>query len=329
MKFADLHTDVNAVRALRAMVDSGRVPHAILLHEEDGGGAVPLAVAFLQYLYCRNRRDGDACGECAACNKVGKLIHPDIHFIFPLILTGDALSVKYAAEWRSLVLGNPVFTEGDLYGSLGFEGKNTVIGTAEVGALLRTLNLNSLEGGYTSVLVYLPEKMNLVAANKLLKILEEPPARTQFVMVTHAPEKLLPTILSRCQLLRLHPSGDASALRYDDGGLFAELMDAMVERDLPAALLIGERLASLPSRDNARSFCRFAAEKVRRMFLMQQGLEDLAGEDPAVAVWAGKCRKTFPRKALEILDRTDGRIGRNVNLKILFTDLVDRMFVNI
>lgn len=329
MRFSDIHMADDTVRALAGMVDSGKVPHALLFHEEDGGGAVPLAVAFLQYLYCRNRHDGDSCGECPACNKVGKLIHPDIHFIFPLVLSSGTLSVNYSAEWRSLVLGRPDFSEGDLYDSLGFEGKNTVIGKDEIASLLRTLNLNSLEGGYTSVLIYLPEKMNPVAANKLLKVLEEPPQKTQFVLVTHAPEKLLPTILSRCQMVRLKPTGAGTVLRYDDGGLLTSLMDALIARDLPAALAVGEQLADLPSRDNARAFCRFAAEKIRRVFLIQQGLASLAGDDADMAAWAGKCRKTFPRKALEILDRTDGRIARNVNLKILFTDLVDRMFLNI
>lgn len=307
------------LKTLCGMVDSGRVPHALLLHEDDGGGGVPLALQFLEHLYSGNPR-------------VAKLIHPDIHFIFPLILSsGDSVSEQYAKEWRALVQENPSFSEGDLYEALGFEGKNTVISVKEANALLQVLSRYSLEGGYTAVVIYLPEKMNPTAANKLLKILEEPPQQTIFVMVTHAPERLLPTILSRCQLFRVEAAGESAsvALRFDDGGLLSALMQALIAKDLGGALEVGEQLAALPSRDSMRAFCRFAAEKMRRVFLVQQGLTVLAGDDHEVRGWASKCKKTFPRKALEALDKASGLIGRNVNQKILFTDLVDRLYVNI
>lgn len=305
------------LNTLCGMADTGRVPHAILLHEEDGGGGVALGMKFLEHLYGGNPR-------------VAKMIHPDIHFVFPLILSGDSVSEQYAKEWRALVQENPGFSEGDLYDALGFEGKNTVISVKEANFLLGVLSRYSLEGGYTTVVIYLPEKMNSVAANKLLKILEEPPQQTLFLMVTHAPERLLPTILSRCQLFRLESSGGAEVtLRYDDGGLLASLMDAVIARDLSAALEVGEQLAALPSRDSMRAFCRYAAEKMRRVFLVQQGLSSLAGDDSEAATWAAACKKTFPRKALEALDKASALIGRNVNQKILFTDLVDRFYVNI
>ena len=300
------------------MVDSGRVPHALLLHEDDGGGGVAVAMQFLQHLYGGNPR-------------VAKMIHPDIHFIFPLVQAGDSVSEQYAREWRALVQENPAFSEGDLYEALGFEGKNTVIAVKEANAMLRMLSQYSLEGGYTTVLIYLPEKMNSVAANKLLKILEEPPQQTLFLMVTHAPERLLPTILSRCQLFRVSSGTDAAevTLRYDDGGLLAELMQAAISRNLSAALEVGEQLADLPSRDSMRAFCRYAAEKMRRVFLVQQGLPQLAGDDAQAREWAAACKKSFPRKALEALDKASALIGRNVNQRILFTDFVNRIYVNI
>ena len=300
------------------MVDSGRVPHALLLHEDDGGGGVAVAMQFLQHLYGGNPR-------------VAKMIHPDIHFIFPLVQAGDSVSEQYAREWRALVQENPAFSEGDLYEALGFEGKNTVIAVKEANAMLRMLSQYSLEGGYTTVLIYLPEKMNSVAANKLLKILEEPPQQTLFLMVTHAPERLLPTILSRCQLFRVSSGTDAAevTLRYDDGGLLAELMQAAISRNLSAALEVGEQLAELPSRDSMRAFCRYAAEKMRRVFLVQQGLPQLAGDDAQAREWAVACKKSFPRKALEALDKASALIGRNVNQRILFTDFVNRIYVNI
>lgn len=300
---------------LASVAASGKVPHAILLHEDDGGGAIGIAVEFLCRLYGDNPR-------------VAKLIHSDVHFIFPLVLTGDAVSEQYAKQWRELVLDNPSFTESELYGALGFEGKNTVISVREANALIQTLGRYSLEGGYTAVVVYLPEKMNPAAANKLLKILEEPPAQTVFVMITHAPEKLLPTILSRCQLYRVQASTSAAdaVLRYDDGGLLASLLEALAAKDLSAALEAGEALAALPSRDSARAFCRYASEVMRRIFLVQQGLDSLAGDDAVVRNYAARFGKSFPRKAFEAFDKASLLIGRNVNQKILFTDLVGRLW---
>ena len=307
---------------LASMVDSGKIPHAILLHENDGGGAFPVAIGFLEKLY------GGAGG------RVAKLIHSDVHFIFPVLApTSSASSVSpsepYLGEFRKLAGENPRFTEQDLWEALGIEGKNPVISVAEANALLRVLGLHSLEGGYTAAVIYLPERMNAAAANKLLKMLEEPPSQTVFVLITHAPEKLLATIVSRCQMFRVQSPLVSAVDNYDDGGLLAALMSALLARDLAAALSEGEQIAALPSKDSAKGFCRYAAEKFRRVFLYQQGLSALVPDDPEAREWAGRVNPKFPRKALEILDRTVGRIDRNVNVKILFTDLVDRLFINI
>ena len=334
MRFADITGNAPVLKALSGAVDSGRVPHAVMLHENDGGGAFPMALAFLQYLYCPARNGGDSCGECPSCNKISKLIHPDVHFVFPVVLSGSSASESspsepFLGEFRTLALENPRFSEQELYGALGFEGKNPVIAVAEANALLRGLSLHSLEGGWTSVVIYLPERMNAAASNKLLKMLEEPPAQTLFILITHTPERLLPTIVSRCQMFRVASPLVSAAASYDDGGLLAGLMDAIVSRDLASALSVGEQMAALPSRESAKGFCRYAAEKFRRVFLVQQGLPQLAEGDPQAAAWAGKVSPQFPRKALDTLDRTVRRIDRNVNLKILFTDLVDRLYISI
>jgi DNA polymerase-3 subunit delta' len=334
MRFGELSGNEPIVKALAGMVDSGRVPHAIMLHENDGGGGFGLAMAFLQYLYCSSRSGSDSCGVCPNCNKISKLIHPDVHFVFPVMLSsGSASTVSpseaFLGDFRTLAIENPCFTEQELYGALGFEGKNPVISVAEANALLRSLSLYSLEGGFSSVVVLLPEKMNLSAANKLLKMLEEPPAQTLFILVTHAPERLLPTIVSRCQMFRVASPLVSAAASYDDSGMLASLMEALLSRDLSSALSVGEQLAALPSRESAKGFCRYAAEKFRRVFLCQQGLAKLSDSDAEAAGWAASLNPRFSRKALEVLDRTMQRIDRNVNLKILFTDLVNRLYINI
>ena len=326
MTFSQIQGYEDIKGVLAGMVDSGRVPHAIMFHEDDGGCALRLSLAFLQYLFCRNAAGGDSCAVCPSCNKISKLIHPDIRFVFPT--NAPLVSSSYAAQWRSLVLSNPSFSRTELAEALGIEGKSSLIAVAEAREILSFLSLNSLEGGYRAVLVYLPEKMNQEAANRLLKIIEEPLAGTQFIFITHAPEKVLSTILSRCQLFRVKPSappraasGESAALYAD---LFSQLMDALIARDLPLCLEIAESLAALPSRESAKDFCFYASEALRRIFLTQQGLSALCTDATDSRVC--KCRKTFPRMACGAVDRARGLIERNVNLKILFTDMVDKLY---
>jgi len=328
MTFKQIKGNEVVVRALSGMVDSGRVPHAIMLHEDDGGGALAIAIAFLQYLYCHSHADGDSCGSCASCNKIAKMIHPDVHFIFPT--TTQLTSDSYLRQWRELALANPSFTEAELGQALGIEGKITLIAVAEAKAILDKLSLSALEGGYRSVLIFLPEKMNQEAANRLLKLIEEPPALTQFLLITHAPEKVLQTISSRCQHIRVLPDRKLQSMLAagEDayGEIFAQLMDALLSRNLLLALESGESAAGLPSRESAGRFCAYVSERLRCIFLLQQGMSGLCDGSGLEARWAGKCSRTFPRLALKAVDRANLQISRNVNLKLLFTEMVNQMY---
>lgn len=329
MRFADIRGNADVCRALAGMVDSGRVPHAILLHEDDGGGAVAIVQAFLQYLFCKDRHDSDSCGVCPLCNKIDKLIHPDVHYIFPV---SGGTSSSFITGFRELVRTKPFFTEDLLYESLSLEGKSTLISVAESREVLDTLSLSPLEGGYKAVVIYLPEKMNKDSANRLLKSIEEPPEKTQFLLITHSPESVLPTILSRCQNIRIVPAKEEQAskasMESEYSELFASLMDALISRRLLEGLEVGERMASLPSRESAANFCRYASDRVRDMFLCQQDLKELA-LDGRSELWAASCRKTFPRRALTSLSKARRMVERNVNRKIVFTELVDTLFSSI
>ena len=324
MRFSQIQGNADVCRALAGMVDSGKVPHAIMFHEDDGGAAVALATAFLQYLYCHSRKDGDSCEECPSCNRISKHIHPDVHYVFPV--NSGTLSLNYMREWRELVLNHPDFTENDLYEALGIEGKTVMIAVPEAKALLDSLSLSALEGGYRAVMIYLPEKMNQESANRLLKLIEEPPFKTQFILITHSPEKVLQTISSRCQRIRVMPCAGSrpGAAAFPE---FDALMDALGRKDLYAALDVADGLASLPSRESAKAFCTYAGECLRAVFLVQQGMPGLASGFSQASGWAGKFRKTFPRAAMANVDRAKMLIDRNVNLKILFTDLVDRLYM--
>ncbi len=326
MRFGQLQGNAEVIRALVGMVDSGKVPHAIIFHEDDGGGAFPLCIAFLQYLYCSQRSGSDSCGVCPSCNKIGKLIHPDVHFVFPA--EAQRISVNRLAEFRSLALSNPRFTESELNAALGLEKKNSLIAVKEAQFILDTLSISALEGGYRSVVIYLPEKMNAEAANRLLKMIEEPAEKTQFLLITHQAERVLPTIASRCQHIRVRPSGeDGDEPAFESPQLFAELMDALLSKDLQTCLDIADRLSAMPSRESAKAFCKFASSRLRPVFLASQGLTGLGTVGGDALRWAAALPKAFPRRALAVFDRGYSLIERNVNAKIIFTDIVDRLYL--
>ena len=324
MSFENIIGNQETVAAMRRMVETGRVPHAMMLYENDGGGAFPLVLAFLEALY-----DGSP--------KVAKLIHPDIHFIFP-VTTGSKVGEKPTSEaymrwFRPFALENPLFRERDLYQALGFEGKQGLIAVADAHAILDTLSLTGVEGGYRTVVLYLPEKMNPDAANRLLKIVEEPTEMTLFLMITHAPERVLKTISSRCLSIRVLPPPAVRSLSEDDAAyatLFADLMEAVLAKDLLSALEVGESLAALSSREKQKEFCRYAGEAFRNLFLLQQGVPALVELDPEEQEFyqrlAAGLKKSFPRLATTALDRALRLIERNVNQKIVFADLADRFY---
>jgi len=326
MTFSQIEGNAQVKQALAGMINSGKVPHAIMFHENDGGGGVALALAFLQDLYCSHRGESDSCGECPSCNKISKLIHPDVHFVYPVV--AKTVSLDYVDKWRKLVLENPSFTESDFNEALDFESKSPIIAVSEAKAMIENLSLSALEGGYRAVLIYLPEKMNQEAANKLLKLIEEPPVQTQFVLVTHAPEKVLSTISSRCQRIRVVPErgGETPRKEYPE---FVALMEALLSRDLLASLKLGEDLASLPSREAMKECCAYGVGRLRDIFLIQQGMSALAAASEENVRWAGSVKKTFPRQASEAFDRARMLLDRNVNPKILFADLVNRLYLSL
>ena len=320
-----VYGNTEVVAALHQMVASGHVPHALLLHEDDGGGAFPLCINFLEELYSGSPR-------------VQKLIHPDIHFVFPVAGSDKPVSLQFMGKFRELALENPYFFENELYTAIGIEGKQGNISVNEARSILDRLSLSAVEGGYRTVLVYLPEKMNAQAANALLKMVEEPPAKTLFVLITHAPEKVLVTISSRCLHMRVQPLSpeaerevhareNASNQALTD--LFHDLLEAIVSRDRLKALETGEAVAELKVREQQKTFCRLASEDLRRLFFLQK-MPALArvpeGEEDFYKRMAGALKPTFPRRGMVALDRALLLVERNVNQKILFTDLVNQLY---
>ena len=212
MHFSDVIGQEEVKERLIRSVKENRVSHALLFLGAEGSGNLSLAVAFAQYLVCENQGNDDSCGKCPGCMKMKKLVHPDVTFSYP-VTTREKLkspkSVDFISEWRKAVLHNPYMNYNEWITELDSENKQGNISVDESADILRRLNLKSVEAPYKIVIIWLAEKMNAAASNKLLKIIEEPPDRTFFFLVSDNYEQILPTILSRTQLVKLKKIGDA------------------------------------------------------------------------------------------------------------------------
>ncbi|MDE5709589.1 DNA polymerase III subunit [uncultured Bacteroides sp.] len=200
--FKDVIGQAAAKQRLIQEVQEGRIPHAQLFCGASGTGKLPLALAYARYISCPNRTETDACGTCPSCVKWDKLVHPDIHFVFPIVKSAKGkkeVCDDYITNWRHLLLTTPYFGLNHWLNEIDAENGQAIIYAKESDEITRKLNLKSSEGGYKAVIVWLPEKLHEVCANKLLKLLEEPPEKTLFLLISEAPEMILPTILSRTQ----------------------------------------------------------------------------------------------------------------------------------
>lgn len=185
-----------------------------MLAGPEGNGKLALALAFAQYVSCENRTNTDSCGNCPSCSKYEKLIHPDLHFVFPVFKkskTTDPVSEHFLPEWRTMVRKTPWFSLSQWLSHIGVENEQGLIYASEAAEIIKKLNLKSYESDYKIMIIWLPEKMHNVTANKLLKLIEEPPEKTIFLLVSEEPDLILPTIMSRCQFIRV-PSIERKAL---------------------------------------------------------------------------------------------------------------------
>lgn len=318
MRFADIIGQEDLKRHLVQSVDAGRVSHAQLFTGRAGAGALALAVAYVQYLCCRHRHDGDSCGECPDCRQIAALAHPDLHLVFPVNKQGKKsgeamLSDEFLPQFRELFAARGGYVSPqDWYDKLDL-GKTLkgLITAREADGIIRKLSFKSFEADYKTMLVWLPEAMNEEAANKILKILEEPWERTLFILVSEQPDRLLKTILSRTQevavpriapevlereaarrgvddpvrarnmarlaggdLLELQhlAAGESDALRKENFDLFCSLM-RLSYNDKHLELIGWAEEASQLTREQQCGFLRSAARLLRESFMLHAGLE--------------------------------------------------------
>lgn len=192
-------------RFIRSVQDR-RIPHAQLLHGDPGVGKLALAVAYAQYISCKNRTETDACGVCPSCVKYSQLQHPDLHFVFPVIKppkTTTVVSDDFLSEFREMFLEDPYFSVNEWYEKISDGAKQGMIYSNESSEIIRKLNLKTYESDYKVMIIWLPELMHEACANKLLKILEEPPEFTVFLLVSNNPDRIITTILSRAQHVKI------------------------------------------------------------------------------------------------------------------------------
>lgn len=223
MLFKDVIGQENVKKQLIHSVEKNRIPHAQLFVAPKGSGALPLAIAYSQYILCNNT-DGENITGSHACNmKCNKLTHPDVHFAFPVAITSKVkkhpVSDFFLNEWREFITNNPYGNLLDWYSRLGIENKQGQIGVDEAELIVKKLSLKAYEGNFKVLIIWMAEKMNISASNKLLKLIEEPPDKTILLLITEDEDQIINTILSRCQVVKLSPLSEN------------HIKDALVERE--------------------------------------------------------------------------------------------------
>ena len=209
MLFKEVIGQERVKQRLIQTVKDNRVSHAQLFLGPEGSGALPLAMAYSQYIVCENKLEKDSCGKCRACIKNQKLVHPDIHFVYPIISSKDIeVSTDLISQWREAFLENPYINLFQWYQYLDAENKQGIINAKESAEILRKLSLTTYESEFKIIIIWMPEKLHITAANKLLKILEEPFDKTLFILVCENEDQILRTILSRTQLIKINKIAD-------------------------------------------------------------------------------------------------------------------------
>lgn len=359
MYFRDIIGLHDVKRHLIDSVQNGFVPHARIFYGPEGVGKLPLAIAYARYLNCGNRGADDACGQCPSCHKFDKLAHPDLHFVFPVIKS--KVSDEYLPEWREFLSKNRYFNLNSWLNFIDAKNAQGLIYAKESDEIIRKLNLKVYEAQYKIMIVWLPEKMHESCANKLLKMIEEPPANTIFLLVSEDTENVLSTIWSRCQPLHIRAieynemvaaiqsnfgldnENAASVAHIANGSflkaieivqssdetayffnLFKEMMRASVSRNIKAIKVIAGELAGI-GREAQKSFLHYSLRLFREYFINNLHEPEIVYLNNEEQEFGQRFSPFINEKNIEALNDEFSlayrQIGQNGNAKIIFLDI--------
>lgn len=336
-------------------VQQGRVSHALLFLGPEGTGNLAMALALAQYLNCENRNENDSCGKCPSCNKAQKFIHPDIHFTFPIInVDKKDVCGDWMPEWREFLQTNKYGNYNDWISQLDAENKQGNITAKECADIIRKLTLKSFESPFKILIMWLPEFLEK-EGNRLLKIIEEPPDNTIFILVANDQERIINTILSRLQMvkfprlsepdlaygistqLQIDPikarkiaaqsDGDfnearkIAAMHEDENtAVLRDWMDACLRQNIKESFKWNEQFVKL-GREYQKSFFQYCLHFYRQILLTELGLKQLTSLNDTESKMAEGLGKVLGRERItaiiELLDKSIYFVERNANAKIL------------
>lgn len=359
MQFKEIIGQEEVKQHLIQTVAENRVSHAQLFLSPAGSGALPLAIAYAQYINCLQKLPTDSCGECASCRKYARLIHPDLHFSYPFFASKDVkVATDVLEEWRQMLLENPYFDLDIWRSKLNADNKQANINIAEAHDIIKKLSYKAFEAETKVLIMWLPEFLDR-EGNALLKIIEEPPANTLFILVAQNQDQILSTILSRTQILKIPKLNDAvvkqyliskgnlpeeNALEYSflaDGNLisanalllddvnnnasyFAEWLRMGYSNKVPSMIGFTETAASW-GRENQKNFLRYGINFLRECSLILSGADALVKLPPQILDVAKKLSGVLNLPMVEAiineLEKAHYHIERNANPKILFLDV--------
>lgn len=370
MYFKDIIGQEDIKKRLIHSAETGVVPHAQLFTEQGGAGAFPLALAYARYLNCTDRTERDSCGHCPSCLKYNELAHPDLHFVFPIVAKKEKkkeVCDDYLTEWRSFLKDRPYFDLDAWLDYIDAGNSQALIYSKESDEIIRKLSLKIYEATYRILLVWLPEKLHPTCANKLLKIIEEPPQNTVILMVSEQPDLVLGTILSRAQRINVRgiQAGDMAAamaarfhLTAEDAKHVAHLANGNYLKAIEA-ISVGEEnrfyleqfkgmmrnswarnvrgmkemadiLASI-GRERQKNFLAYCQHLIRENFIYRFQSPELNYMNIEESSFAVKFSPFInERNVIDIMDelaKAEIHVAQNVNAKMVFFDLALRLTV--
>ena len=360
MQFKEIIGQKKIKQQLVQTVKENRMSHAQLFLSPTGSGALALAIAYAQYVNCLDRSEDDSCGVCSSCRKYERYIHPDLHFSYPFFPKGkDDVAQNYIEEWRNMLLHDPYFDMDIWRSKLDAGNKQPNLPISECHDIIKKLSYKAFEGGTKVLIMWLPEYLDK-AGNALLKLIEEPPENTLYILVSQNQEQILTTILSRTQILKIpklsgeevssyllahgglteHQAVDYSFLadgnlieakalandkQSDSSGTFTTWLRLGFGNKVPDLITFTDEAAKW-GRENQKNFLRYGINYLRECCLILSGAEELVKLPPLTFETAKKLSThvlSLPMAEAIIaeLEKAHYHIERNANPKILFLDV--------